>query len=129
MNFNNSTEKLLMKRSLPLFAVILLISQVFFKLNIQLFFGVTIGYAVSLIRLRSLSEMVTTMISNAKIKFGSVVIKYLIVQLLTVIVLFVAAGKSIQSFFVVFLGLSIVTLTIMINAFTEAIGITKNNFE
>jgi len=129
MNFTNSTEKLLMKRSLPLFALLLLISQLLFKLNIQLLFGVTIGYAFSLIRFRSLSEMVKTMMSNAKIKFGPVVIKYFTVQLLTVIVLFVAVGKSIQTFAVVFLGISIITLTIMINAFTEAVGITKNNFE
>ena len=129
MYFTNSTEKLLMKKSILLFILTLLIFLLLFKLNIRLLFGLTIGYAVSLFRLRSLSEMIKSMLSNAEIKLVPVVIKYFVVQLLTVILLFVSAGKSLQTFFAVFAGISIITLTIMINAFTETIGITKNNFE
>lgn len=128
MIFNNSTEKLLMKKSLALFTLAILISLLLFKFNTQLLIGVTIGYAVSLLRLRSLSEMIKNMLSNTRISV-LIVVKYFGIQLLTAILLFACAGKSLQLFFAVFIGISIITLTIMVNALTETLGITSNNFE
>lgn len=128
MIFSNGTEKLLMKKSLVLFALAILISQLLFKFNIQLLIGVSIGYAVSLIRLRSLSEMIGNMLSNTKISL-QIIVKYFGVQLLTVVLLFACADKSLQIFFAASIGISIITLTIMVNALTEAIGVTNNNFE
>jgi len=128
MKFTSNTEKLLIKKSIPLFVVALLISLLLFYFNIRILLALTIGYIVSLIRLRGLSEMIKNMLSSTSIS-GPVVIKYFVIQLLTVVLLFISSGKSLQTFFAVFIGISITTLTIMINAVTEAIGITKNNFE
>ncbi|MGE5328596.1 MAG: hypothetical protein ACM3KR_03705 [Deltaproteobacteria bacterium] len=128
MKFTSSTEKLLMKNSLFLYIAALLTSLFLFNFNIRILFALTLGYAVSLIRLRGLTEMVKIMFSDSG-RSGLVIVKYFIIQLLTVILLFVSADKSLQVFFAVFIGVSIVTMTIMINAFTEAVGITNNNFE
>lgn len=129
MNFTNNTEKLLIKRSIFLFIVVLSVSLVLFKFNMQLLFGLVIGYAVGLIRFRSLCEMGKCMLSSTCINPRPIVIKYFIVQLLTITVLFACAVKSMMVFFSVAVGMGTITLVIMFNAFTETVGLTSNNFE
>lgn len=129
MKFKNGTEKFLMKRSIPLYIVAFILSIFFFEFDIQIFVGLTIGYVASLIRLKSLSYMTGMMASSDR---GSVLfafVNYTLVQILTAVFLIVSAFRSIQLLLIASIGVSIITITIMLNAIFEALKLTSNNFE
>ena len=129
MSFTNKTEKFLIIRSLILTLALVGFSQIIFKFNLAILLGLLIGYFVSILRLRTLTIAAQDIISSIHKKNKGTVLKYILVQIITILVLAVAIKFSISFFLAVSAGVLTVTITIIINSFAEFLGVTRNNFE
>ena len=130
MNINNKTEVFIVKRSVIFFLASIMFSLLIYNINKQVILGLTIGYFISLIRLNAISFVANQLVDNAiNLRKKSSLIKYIIIQIITVILLLFAVTISITFFMVTFFGIILVPLTILINSLCELIGITRNNFE
>lgn len=130
MVFKEKTEVFLVKRSIIITLVLLGLSIIFFEVNKEVIFGLLTGYLISLLRLRILSDTVTTLVKKAANHVKKrMPAKYIAVQMLTIIVLILAIKRSIPFFMACFAGVLIIQLTILVNSISELLGITRNNFE
>lgn len=126
----SKTEIFLIKRSVIIIFGLIILSLIVFKFNKEIINGLICGYLVSLLRLKVLAGTIKEIVSiRIKKTLKRSRFKYLLVQLLTVVILVVAIKVSILFFLSFFVGLISIQITILINSVTELIGITKNNFE
>lgn len=125
----NKTKLFLFKRSIIVVLILIVISLIAFKINTEILCGLAIGYVVSLLRLKELCGFADKIICNSAGKNKMAPVKYIFVQIFTVLVLVLSAKISLNFFLSVFVGILIVPITIMLNSLSESLGLTKNNFE
>lgn len=129
MSYTNKTEKFLVIRSLILILTLVGLSQIIFKFNLPILLGLIIGYFVSILRLQTLTIAAHNIISTINKKNKGTVLKYLLVQIITILVLVIAIKVTVPFFIAVSIGVLAVPTTIMMNSFTEFLGATRNNFQ
>ena len=130
MNFYNKTEVFIVKRSIIIFLTSIMFSILIYNINKQIILGLTIGYFISLLRINAISFVANYVVDNAvNQKRKTSLMKYILIQIITIILLLFAVTISIEFFMAIFFGILLVPLTILINSLCELIGITRNNFE
>jgi hypothetical protein len=129
MSYTNKTEKFLIIRSLILILSLVGLSQIIYKFDFAILLGLIIGYFVGILRLRTLTVAAHTIFSSTNKKNKGTVLKYILVQIVTILALAIAIKVTVPFFFAVSVGVLTVPITIMINSFTEFLGATRNNFQ
>lgn len=131
----NKLAKFVAKRVLICCIILSIIVVVVFEKRWYLLVGLLFGSLVSLAKLGSYAWVFGRIISaNAGVtlkKTGASksILVFAINQILLLPILYIAYKFSIWSFAGFITGILLVPFVIMINSVTEAIGVTKNNFE
>lgn len=130
--FNSKLERFIAKRALIICVVVSALNFIFFRSKVLLLAGIPTGLIFSLLRLNTYITAFSRLFSrerDASAASRSIIIRFIVNSILTIIVLVASLNYS-QSFFAgVVEGILLIPLVITINGITEATGITHNNFE
>ena len=124
-------EKFIAKRVLIFFIVLAILVVVFFSHRFFILAGLTVGGVFSILRLNSLTAAFSRiLLQNVDKGAVRIVVTRFVINSVIAIVLLAASLNFNQWFFGgVAAGIFLVPLVIIVNALTEASGITRNNFE
>lgn len=129
MLYVKNTEKFLIKLSLFIEFLLILICIFFLNNKKEILIGLISGYLMSIIRFRILSNTAQSLINKSDQSKKHFPYSYIVIQIVTVVFLVMSIKKSLPIFFASFIGILVMQISILINSFTELVGITKNNFE
>lgn len=125
-------EKKIAKKVVVLFIISAILDIMFLANNRWIvLIGLIVGSVFSLLRFHSSATAFTTMLSktDGSIKTNQVLIKYVLNQLMALLILAASLRFSLWLFAGVAAGILFVPFVIMFNSITQALGITRNNYE
>ncbi len=127
----NKLWKFIAKRSLVLFVLLSTLNIAFMKERWLVLAGLALGSSFGILKLSSLIRACENVLikTDKPNKSSGVIVKFLINQIVTVVLLAVSLSISLWFFTGITAGVLLVPAAIFINNITEILGITKNNFE
>lgn len=125
--FNSKLDAFFLKKVLIFFIVVTITDLICFNNKFSILAGLSVGCVLSVARFKSLSLGFSVVLHKLNTRKSMYV--FILNQVITVIILAVAIKISLLFFAGMVVGVLAVPLIIVVNAITEKIGITRNNFE
>lgn len=124
-------ERFLAKRVLIVLAILAVLDLILINQRWAVLIGLLIGGIFSLLRLNSMVTLISRLLSRAEVySAGRKSILNFIINQAVIFVMFAASIKlSVYVFGGMVAGVLLVPFVILLNAITEASGITNNSFE
>jgi len=124
-------EIFVVKRSSVLYVFLILLDIIFVRQKWMAIAGLSLGGIFSVIRFDSTVYTSRNLLSqnNLALTARLSVLKYILTQIATILLLVTSLLLDMWFFFGVTAGILAIPLVIMINGVTEALGITHNDFE
>jgi len=93
--------------------------------------GILLGTVFSLLRFSYMGNTFYSllMLKNPSMNVNKSILRYIILQLFTIVFLVILAKYNILYLVSSVVGILSVSLVVVVNSVTEGLGITKNNFE
>ena len=128
---NNKLWKFIAKRALVLFILLSVLNIVFMEERWLILAGLALGCSFSILKLGSLINTISGIMlkSEKSDKHTGVIVKFLINQAVTIVLLAASISVSLWLFAGMTAGILLVPAAVFVNNITEILGITHNNFE
>jgi len=129
--FKNKLQKFIFRKVLILFFLLSILSLVFMQNKLIIVSGILLGTVFSLLRFSYMGNTFYSllMLKNPSMNVNKSILRYIILQLFTIVFLVILAKYNILYLVSSVVGILSVSLVVVVNSVTEGLGITKNNFE
>ena len=118
-------------RIIIVYIVLIIISLTIFDNRWYIVIGLTCGSVFGILKFIGSSRFISNILSQREknTSLARILVKFLSLQVVTVLFMVVSISVSLWSFLGVVAGILLIPLIILINSLTEALGISHNNFQ
>lgn len=118
-------------RIIIVYIVSIIISLILFDNRWNIVIGLTCGSVFGILKYIVASRFISNILLQREenLSLARILVKFLSLQVVTVLLMAVSISISLWSFLGVVAGILLIPLIILINSLTEALGISHNNFQ
>lgn len=118
-------------RIIIVYIVSIIISLILFDNRWNIVIGLTCGSVFGILKYIVASRFISNILLQREenLSLARILVKFLSLQVVTVLLMAVSIRISLWSFLGVVAGILLIPLIILINSLTEALGISHNNFQ
>lgn len=117
-------------RIVIVYMLLVITSLIFFDNRWNMVIGLTCGALVGILKYIALSKYISNILFKEQGKqYLRIFVNFLSLQAITILLMVFSIKISLWSFFGIVAGLLLIPAIITINSFTEALGMSHNNFQ